>query len=99
MESHENRRLLVSLRLSRTISNQRIAQCVLERLKPWFVVPPLIEPLAKNWLTDLLRAGRAYAARGFMKFDAGRFKLEAAEFKNSPYVAFEIIDDSFMVDS
>jgi hypothetical protein len=33
---------------------QCIAQVILERAEPGFVVSPLLEPLSENWLADLL---------------------------------------------
>src|SRR6202011_4791559 len=74
------------------ISDQCIAQGVLEGPEPGLEVLPLIQALTVDGLSHLLRAGGTHAALGFVELDAGRLEFEAAEIENSPHVAFEVVD-------
>jgi hypothetical protein len=68
---------LMSLHLGRepsAIAHERITEGVLQRTQPWPVVPPLIDPVTEDRLTDLLRAGRTHAACRLVELKAGRLE-------------------------
>src|ERR1700686_1715295 len=82
-----------------TIALQRIAECMLERFEPGLEMLPLIESLTIDGLADLLGTGGANAAHRLVKLDALGFERQAAEIKNAPHVALQIIDDILMIDA
>src|ERR1700688_750840 len=75
------------------VSDQGIAQGILERVKPRFEMFPLVKALAVDRLPHLLRARGSDASFGLVELDAARLELEAAEIENPPPVAFQVLDD------
>ncbi len=72
----------------KAISFDRVAKGAAQRTEPRLEVPPLVEPLAKDWLANLLGARRADATLRLVIFDAGRFEGQAAKPEDAADAAF-----------
>ncbi len=60
---------------------------------------PLAQALSENGSANLFGTCGSNASIGFVELEAGRFEVEAAEIKQPRDVAFQVVDQIFMLDA
>jgi len=64
-------------------SGQSVAEAILERPQPGFVIPPLVDAFAADGLSHLLGARRAHVALGLVELQAGRLEAQTTEVQDA----------------
>lgn len=75
------------------VSNQCVAQTILEWAEPGLVVLLLEKPRSENWLANPARGLPSGQHVPFAELDAGRFECEAAEVEDALHFSLEIFHD------
>src|SRR5271154_678913 len=84
-------------RCSVPVGGQSVAEAILERAQPGFVIPPLVDAFAADGLSHLLRTDRVHVTLSLMELQAGRLEAQATEVQDAAHIALQVLHHVFVL--